>query len=708
MPEPSLFESELCQLTLSRLENAENIEMDSRLLLYRLNQNDIDQNCQVATFQWLNRLINQASAALNPDLFKQSIHSLTNQQTKPVYPFEDQLNEQQIRFCLQQIAPVLLKQPSWLNKISQAFSIDNEFCLSLNQLLWQLHPSEQAFQHALVTSMFQFRLQPAKLFQMIECQNPELTEESIAFSCLQSALTQFPRLCFYQILGFSLAYSTQPHLIRSCMPDQILQKHSLESVAPNLEPYRKLITKTILNNPACQQKNNTAKIKAGFLLYVYMQDRLMAAIKTHNQQPSTLEEQIIALIQQKSEAALGHHHNIQIQGKSLDSWLLEAKSEPAFFLQILADSDYIDRLNPLKSRLLKQFEFEGSMFGVLNPQELTILKKWLSSLAEKTPTQEKFPPLLGSARKKTWPDKPTFPSKRPRLSNRAWYFHLVNIDCFPEYIHAARHKVQQQLKHCALFNRPPFKDYNHARFESHIKTIYQTEMAAYRPLTGRPSISKAAYIWGFEQIAPMILLDGCWLQHYDCLAQNQPEIYQLLAEIYADETGRGHLKQNHAHIFRQLLNSLDIQLPAAHEKAFIQQSQLMDSAFDLPVFMLALSLSSDYFLPELLGLNMAIELSGLGNKYMRLVDELDYWGIDSSIAKIHISIDNYASGHTFLAQQAIIRYLDEIKNHTSNQQQVNQSWLRIANGYASLRWIGKRFQLQLPVYYLKHKYLNSN
>jgi hypothetical protein len=141
-----------------------------------------------------------------------------------------------------------------------------------------------------------------------------------------------------------------------------------------------------------------------------------------------------------------------------------------------------------------------------------------------------------------------------------------------------------------------------------------------------------------------------------------------------------------------------------HSAAFVEHPGFINSAFDLPVYMLALSSFSVAFLPELLGLNMAIELSGLGKGYMRLVDEWNYWGIDSTIAKIHISIDNYASGHTFLAKKAIQLYMDEVLQSVGDRAILDKHWRRIYTGYASLRFVGARFKLGLPVGYLNYKY----
>jgi hypothetical protein len=206
----------------------------------------------------------------------------------------------------------------------------------------------------------------------------------------------------------------------------------------------------------------------------------------------------------------------------------------------------------------------------------------------------------------------------------------------------------------------------------------------------------------------MILIDGCWIQNSLVLQHDYPEIAKILFEIYCDEIGNGHLEQNHPFIFRQLLKSLSIDLPSAHSENFIEHPGFINSAFDLPVYMLALSCYSIEFLPELLGLNMAIEVSGLGKDYMRLVDEWTYWGINPEIASLHISIDNIASGHTFLARKAIQIYMDDVLHRAGDYAILDKHWRRIYSGYASLRFVGARFKLSLPIRYLIQQIIKPN
>ncbi|MGZ8163812.1 MAG: hypothetical protein ACXWTT_13190, partial [Methylobacter sp.] len=132
---------------------------------------------------------------------------------------------------------------------------------------------------------------------------------------------------------------------------------------------------------------------------------------------------------------------------------------------------------------------------------------------------------------------------------------------------------------------------------------------------------------------------------------------------------------------------------------FIDYPGFIASSFDIPVYLLAISKFPVAFLPELLGLNMAIELSGLGRVYMQLVDELKFWGIDPAIVSIHISIDNVASGHTALAKKAIQLYLDEV-SASHGEQEMQRHWQRVYTGYCSLQTAGRNFKWALIYRYL--------
>ncbi len=519
---------------------------------------------------------------------------------------------------------------------------------------------------------------------------------------IQRALAHFPQLFFAEILGFTLASCQSPSIIEICFPHHQLRtdyfsqrQHYLQQ---HISAVQLCIEQYLASFPE-QQSLIWQRVQAGFWLY---QQQLQSCRDEYQQmfsQSVSIDQAIIDLFQQKAKAAIGHHHKIIIQGQSLDHWFADLSENPIAFLQALKQSAYVDQHHPANSRLLSLFEFSAPMFGVLNTAELQLLKQWLHSTALDAAVT-----VRGG--ENSWSQKRENRLKVSHyqgLSNRALYYFLLNADLFPDVYATAHSKVSRMLRLCRMVSRMPFKHYNAEKFDQYIDQLYQQEMAAYQPLHGKPKTSKAAYIWGIKQIAPMILIDGCWLQHSLTLEKCYPEIADILFSIYCDETGRGQLQQNHCYIFKQLLDSLLIKLPPAHSPEFVEQRDLINSSFDLPVYMLSLSCFSVEFLPELLGLNMAIELSGLGKGYMSLVDEWGYWGIDASIAEIHISIDNAASGHTFLAKKAIHLYMDKLMQETASPEIVDQHWQRICTGYMSLRLIAKRFSLSLPVHYLINK-----
>ena len=264
---------------------------------------------------------------------------------------------------------------------------------------------------------------------------------------------------------------------------------------------------------------------------------------------------------------------------------------------------------------------------------------------------------------------------------------------------AANRRVERVLTWANVLNRLPLTHYSPQAFDSYINSIYQHEVERYKPLGAKPNLPQNAYIWGIEQFAPTILTDGCWLQNVQQLDLSASHaIGALLHKIFQDELGNGIPAQNHPHIYQNLLESLNIKLPPIYSPDFVKHSGFLDSAFDIPVYLMAISMFPNAYLPELLGLNMAIEISGLGRVYLRLSEELKFWGIDSAIVDIHTSIDNLATGHSALAIKAIQTYLDVISAN-EGEPQLQAHWRRIHKGFCSLQTASKRFKFALIGHY---------
>ena len=85
-----------------------------------------------------------------------------------------------------------------------------------------------------------------------------------------------------------------------------------------------------------------------------------------------------------------------------------------------------------------------------------------------------------------------------------------------------------------------------------------------------------------------------------------------------------------------------------------------------------------------------------------MADELAYWGIDPAIVNLHTTIDNIASGHAALAQQAIVLYLDAVAAE-AGEAQMQQHWRRVYTGYCSLQAAVRWFKVALVGRYLVNR-----
>jgi len=294
-----------------------------------------------------------------------------------------------------------------------------------------------------------------------------------------------------------------------------------------------------------------------------------------------------------------------------------------------------------------------------------------------------------------------------RADNRTLFHLLINRDAQAKTLAAARQRVERVLAYSRHFqrNKGPlqkrFFDYSPQTLAQRIVQLHTMEVAKHKPFQAPPKLRREEYIWGIRQFAPAILVDGCWLQHMGEAASQGCRPQRLLFRIYAEELGSGIINQNHPKIYRDLLDGLGIGLASVETVAFARDSSLLDAAFDLPCYLLAISQYPKTYFPEMLGLNLAIELSGLGGDYMRLAEELRYWNIDPLIVTLHLSIDNLAGGHAAMACEAIQLYMDEILLLGGTPMR-DEIWRRVWSGYLSLNTVTRRFKWALMLGFCRH------
>lgn len=542
---------------------------------------------------------------------------------------------------------------------------------------------------------------------------------------LRLSLSCFPQSLFPEILGYALAelgdagrgstwLRAGPDGLSAWVGDLAVR---LRAERPVMAAVLKVVRREVAG---ADRKALAARIARGCALHDSLTAQVWQAFERRAHRATDPTGTLLWALRRKAAYAVGHHGRVSLAGRSLDAWFGERPFRAEAFLSALAASSWVDRQAPERSRLLTLLQFDGPMFGIFTSSEEAALRAWLAGLARPMALSPPVsapvpvPTLSGTSRAMPRVSQPAAPGAgiggeaRAFVGSPRQLFHaLVNPELHPLALPAARGHVERCLRRvtCDLRHRWSRFAYREPAFEAWLDRVYQRQMKGASGGDRDPKLPRDAYVYGIEQLAPAILVDGCWLQRCDMLTAGSPEVAHRLAAIYADEVGNGQLEHHHAWIYRKLLESLGIDCPPVESAAFAAHPHFLEAAFDLPVLLLAISVHSHGFLPELLGLNLAIEISGLGKAYGQLARDLEYWGIDARIIRLHQSIDNLASGHAALAKEAIVLHLRQVYG-LGGDSAVQAHWRRIQTGFDLLRVVTRRFKWRLVVSYAVRRWVS--
>ncbi|WP_198539145.1 iron-containing redox enzyme family protein, partial [Streptomyces graminilatus] len=195
--------------------------------------------------------------------------------------------------------------------------------------------------------------------------------------------------------------------------------------------------------------------------------------------------------------------------------------------------------------------------------------------------------------------------------------------------------------------------------------------------------SREAVVDDTVQTAPLTLIDGSWLQGFTDYEQASSAIGHSLFETYWDELGNGEPRLNHPLIYRDVLKEMGVDLPPTDSAEFARWPGFRDESFELPVYWLCVGRFPRTFLPEVLGLNLAMELSGVGGTYRRARLALRAYGFSTRFVDIHNTIDNVATGHSAWAADAVDTLMAALPE-TPGRGGREETWRRVRVGYRSL------------------------
>lgn len=287
---------------------------------------------------------------------------------------------------------------------------------------------------------------------------------------------------------------------------------------------------------------------------------------------------------------------------------------------------------------------------------------------------------------------------RPKYDGRTfrdYFYYLLNIQEYPDFEPYAKRlaidildSAQVLIDETGIFDRThpeSFVTYSRESFAAKLEEIYELlRSQAATALGWRTSRTREERIRRYLDTAPFNQTDGAWLR-YIANAGPSDAVRSLLFEVWSDESGNGNPALHHGNLFTTLLYSLGHALPAINSRAYADNPDIDESSFIGAVFQLAISLHSEAFFPEILGMTLFLEWEVLS--LVPPVKGIDYLGLDSQFWKMHVGIDNASEGHGAKARQAVELYLEHVFKE-GGPDAMQAEWKRVWRGFVAFASAG--------------------
>jgi hypothetical protein len=609
-------------------------------------------------------------------------------------PLESPLRE---RLVLLHQSPAGLTEPCWLDNVSQPATqparVVNDLFRIYGGRLGNGDPSQSAsVRFQTLCAQHDVFLPGATSSEL--ARHDDIADSAYLAPCYHLAVGRHPRLFLPEILGTTLAhYTLHMHPLsgefdterawRQCGEVlRTLERLSLSPRWPRLE--RRIVA--------------GFKLEAGLAWHSWQALGHVLEARCHEGP----RERMCKLVQRVARFAGEHHHAVTFEGRPLAEWLADAEREPSAFVDALGRSSYIDRAQPANSKFLELLRIDGPMFAIFSRADGKVIKEWVQSLAH---GEARSPSARGSMRASPSAPQPlptvhapvVLGAHRVRagaagdMSLRELFHSLINVDLHPYILPLARRHAEEVLRRGerylvdgrgARYSDATFFEYTPAALEKRMEDVYFDKLLrGYRPLEEMPP--RALVVTMQTMLALGSLIDGAWIHKMGKAPQYGNRAASLMFGIYADEMGYGDMRLNHIMVARRVLDSMDVDLPEMAERDYAYHDAVPEKCYAFLAYQLAISQFPQSFFAEGLGLNLAVEMFGLGQVRLDEIRKLNHYGFDDSYERLHLTIDNVFSGHVRVGVQAIHSYLDEVRVR-DGREGVERAWRRVWLGYASM------------------------
>ncbi|NWD68584.1 iron-containing redox enzyme family protein [Pseudomonas gingeri] len=518
--------------------------------------------------------------------------------------------------------------------------------------------------------------------------DPRISDGAFNFASTLAMLGHFPESLMAQILGANL-------YLRHCglLPTFEFIAHDEPSARQFLDlrcdPAGGTDDLAVLAETAVREfllhagESGHAGVREGYLWARWQAEAMSEALLEVLERWLDPREAARHLISRRRLDACQYHDKTQLNKVPMKP-LLEVDDSLAF-LDHLAASTYVRPGKPESSPLLTSLiSPRGKMFRIFSRDDIVILHRWIAGLPyAEAPLQpaacqiwKDDGRLVGAIREDI-----EAPILVTGLSPRQAYPRLLRVELTPAEESYSEHYVMRWLirasRGVANGRCPLPEQWAPGVLQSWLQGQHVASNQSLEQDEELPS--REDVVADILSLAPLTMIDGAWLAGFAHPAVASTAYGSRLFETLFDELGNGIEAQNHPVIYRHLLKAIHGELPATADPGYANAACFNDEDFELPVFWLSIRRYSQTYCPEILGLNLAMELSGVGGGYRRTHKALVAYGYPTMFVDLHNSIDNISTGHTAWAAASLDAYLSAFPRNDRDQM-----WARVRTGFVAL------------------------